>query len=197
MRLLRSLLALAVASSLLLAMPGSAAAYSTSWSTWSSRWFSPYRTAVTAAPITTTQSTAAQTVTPTTTNSTTASSPEQQLLSLLNRDRTQRGLHALQSDSTLISVARLKSNDMVSRNYFSHTSPTYGSPAQMLARYNVRYSTFGENIAKAGDAARIHSMWMNSAGHRANILNPKFTHVGIGTAVNGAGYAATQIFNGR
>lgn len=206
MRLLRTLLALTIASSLLLAMPGSAAAYSLNWSNWSSRWFSPYRTAATAyrtattttpSTVSTTPSTAARTVAPTATGTSAASSPEQQLLSLLNRERTQRGLRALQSDSTLISVARLKSNDMVSRNYFSHTSPTYGSPAQMLTRYNVRYSTFGENIAKAGDATRIHSMWMNSAGHRANILNPKFTHVGIGTAMNGAGYAATQIFIGR
>jgi uncharacterized YkwD family protein len=197
MRLLRTLLALTVASSLLLAMPGSAAAYSTTWSNWSSRWFSAYRTAVYAAPTTTAKSTAARTAAPTTTSTTAANSPEQQLLSLLNRERTQRGLRAVQSESTVTSVARLKSRDMVTRNYFSHTSPTYGSPAQMLARYNVRYSTFGENIAKAGGAARIHSMWMKSAGHRANILNPAFTHVGIGTAVNGAGYAATQIFIAR
>jgi uncharacterized YkwD family protein len=135
----------------------------------------------------TTKATAAQ-------STSTAQSPaEQTLLTLLNKERTQRGLAPLQLDSTLASLARLKSQDMIAKQYFNHTSPTYGTPAQMLARFNVHYNQFGENIAQGSSAAQIHVMWMNSPGHRANILNPKFTHIGIGVAGNGT-LTATQIF---
>lgn len=122
---------------------------------------------------------------------------EQTLFRLLNQERTQRGLSALQSDTTLVNLAQMKSRDMVMNRYFNHTSPTYGSPAQMLTRYGVSYRQFAENIAKGGEAARIHAQWMASPGHRANILNAQLSHVGIGVAEDGAGYAATQIFIAR
>lgn len=119
------------------------------------------------------------------------------LLTLLNQERSKYGLPRLQLDTTLSDLARTKSQDMVANRYFSHVSPTLGSPAQMLARNGVRYTQFAENIAQGSDASRIHAMWMNSAGHRANILNPAFTHVGIGTATGSSGSTATQLFVSR
>jgi uncharacterized YkwD family protein len=141
-------------------------------------------------------STSAPRTTEQTTN-TAQSSVEQTILRLLNQERTQRGLAPLQLDSSLSSVARAKSQDMVSKRYFSHTSPTYGSPAQMLTRFGIRYNLYGENIAQGGDATRIHAMWMASAGHRANMLNAKFTHVGIGVVSGSSGLTATQLFIAR
>lgn len=174
----------------------------------------PYssQTAVRAYPSTTSQSTAPSTTATRTTStagltttsesaantSTPTNSVESTLLSLLNKERTSRGLKPVTSDRSVAQVARAKSREMVSRNYFSHNSPTYGSPSQMLTRWGISYRTWAENIAKAGDAHRIHASWMASSGHRANILNPSFTHVGIGTApTSSGGYAATQLFIGR
>lgn len=117
------------------------------------------------------------------------------LLSLLNRERTSRGLAPLQLDASLAAVARTKSQEMAGVGYFSHTSPTYGSPQQMLSRYGIAYSAFAENIARGTSAANIHASWMASPGHRANILNPAFTRIGIGVAQSGSGmYSATQLF---
>jgi uncharacterized protein YkwD len=136
--------------------------------------------------------------TSTTASTGTASSPiEQTLLSLLNQERSKYGLLPLQNDATLTKVARMKSQDMVAKHYFSHTSPTYGSPAQMLTSNGVRYSQYGENIAQGGDAYRIHAMWMANPEHRANMLRTTFTTVGIGLAANGSGYNATQLFIAR
>lgn len=155
------------------------------------------------APITTRTSnystaTAAPKTATTATTSAPTSAPESTLLSLLNKERTSRGLKPLILDASVSQVARAKSREMVSRNYFSHTSPTYGSPSQMLTRWGISYRTWAENIARASDAYRIHASWMASSAHRANILKPSFTHVGIGTApTSSGGYAATQLFIGR
>ena len=166
-----------------------AAFYSTGWGNYS--WLTaPTRTY--SAPTTTLSAPAQTTASPT--SATTASPVAQTLLQLANRERTTRGLTPLQMDSQVTSVATTKSQDMVAKNYFSHTSPTYGSPAQMLTRFGVRYTSYGENIGQGTDAARIHSMWMASTAHRATILNPRFTHVGIGTAGT---YTATQLFISR
>jgi uncharacterized YkwD family protein len=138
------------------------------------------------------------TTTSTSTASTLNASVEKTLLSLLNAERTKRGLSPLQSDSSLTNLARLKSSDMVAKNYFSHTSPTYGTPAQMLSRYGISYRLYAENIAQGADAYRIHAMWLASAGHRANILNPQLNRVGIGVTRSSTGsYTATLLFIAR
>lgn len=143
-----------------------------------------------------------RTATPTTTaltstGNTAVTTVEQELLRLTNQERIKNGLAPLQADSTLVSLARLKSKDMVARNYFSHTSPTYGTPAQMLAKNGITYNYYAENIAQGADATRIHAMWMNSAGHRANILDARLNRIGIGVAPGGASYTATQLFIAR
>jgi uncharacterized YkwD family protein len=111
------------------------------------------------------------------------SSYEQQVIELVNKERSNRGLGLLKYDSQLGYVARLKSQDMIDKNYFSHTSPTYGSPFQMMEKYGLRFSAAGENIAYGQRTAQeVMNSWMNSAGHRANILSATYTHIGVGVA---------------
>ncbi len=123
---------------------------------------------------------------------------EQQMLDLVNRERTSRGLPPLQADPELTRLARLKSQDMINLNYFAHQSPTYGSPFEMMRAAGVTYRTAGENLAGASGVERAHTALMNSSGHRANILNPGFTHIGIGIITGGSyGMMFTQLFVGR
>jgi len=123
---------------------------------------------------------------------------EQQMLNLVNGERTKLGLKPLVADPELVKVARLKSQDMVNKNYFSHNSPTYGSPFDMLKQFGITYKTAGENIAGNGSVSGAHTSLMNSPGHRANILNTGFTHVGIGIVDGGPyGKMFTQMFVGR
>lgn len=126
------------------------------------------------------------------------SAAEQQMLNLVNQERTSRGLAALKADLELTRLARLKSQDMINLNYFAHQSPTYGSPFDMMRAAGISYRTAGENLAGASSVERAHNALMNSPGHRANILNSSFTHVGIG-AVSGGPYGMmfTQMFVGR
>lgn len=126
------------------------------------------------------------------------SADEQRMLDLVNLERARVGLAALQVDPTLVALARLKSEDMVARGYFGHMSPTYGSPFAMMDRAGVKYRYAGENLAGAPTVDIAHRALMNSPGHRANILSPNFTHVGIGIARGGPyGYMYTQMFVGR
>lgn len=109
-----------------------------------------------------------------------------EVFDLVNKERTERGLKALTLDDTLSNVATKKAQDMVDKGYFDHTSPTYGSPFEMLRRFGVQYSSAGENIA-AGQmtAQEVMDSWMNSSGHRANILNSDYTKIGIGYVEGG------------
>ncbi|BAU28684.1 putative YkwD family protein [Aneurinibacillus soli] len=122
---------------------------------------------------------------------------EQQMLDLVNKERTQRGLAPLKANLELTKLARLKAQDMIDKNYFSHQSPTYGSPFDMMNRFGVSYRTAGENIAGNSSVAAAHTALMNSEGHRANILNTAYTEVGIGI-VNGGPYGKmfVQMFKG-
>jgi len=122
---------------------------------------------------------------------------EQRMLDLVNAARTSAGLKPLQADMTLVKLARLKAQDMINKNYFSHTSPTYGSPFDMMKAAGVTYKYAGENLAGAPGVDIAHTNLMNSPGHRANILNANFTRVGIGV-VNGGPYGKmfVQMFNG-
>ena len=123
------------------------------------------------------------------------SNMEQRMVNLINEERRQNGLSPLQVDSKVTSVARKKAQDMVKNNYFSHYSPTYGSPFDMLDRFGVEYLHAGENLAANSSVQRAHSSLMNSSGHRQNILSKKFSKIGVGIKKsNKYGYIFVQIF---
>jgi uncharacterized YkwD family protein len=120
----------------------------------------------------------------------------EQVVQLTNEQRRQNGLPGLQVDGDLTNMAQTKARDMLDNNYFSHTSPTYGSPFEMMKRFGISYRFAGENIGKGQQTAeQVVSDWMNSPGHRANILNSSFTHIGIGHTENQDYWA--QEFIGR
>lgn len=121
---------------------------------------------------------------------------EGDVLVLVNKERAKRGIGPLVMNNNLRLLARMKSMDMRDKGYFSHYSPIYGSPFEMMTKYGVRYSAAGENIAMGqNSASAVMSAWMNSTGHRANILNPNFKEIGVGVAINKAGKIYwTQLF---
>ncbi len=121
---------------------------------------------------------------------------EREMFNLVNRERVQRGLPALQFDAALARLARLKAGDMVENNYFGHTSPTYGSPFDMMRKAGIRYVYAGENLAMAPTAASAHTALMDSRGHRANILNADFDRLGIGVVEKGRYKYFVQMFTG-
>lgn len=103
-----------------------------------------------------------------------------QVVSLVNQERAKAGLTALTSNSPLTAMALDKAKDMYNRNYFDHTSPTYGSPFDMMKTYGIQFSYAGENIAKGQRTPQeVMTAWMNSAGHRQNILNSHYTKIGV------------------
>lgn len=123
---------------------------------------------------------------------------EHHMLDLVNTERIKAGLAPLKVDMELVRLARLKSEDMIKNGYFAHYSPTYGSPFDMMKAAGITYRIAGENLAGAPTVERAHSGLMNSPGHRANILHPAFTHVGIGIVSGGPyGMMCTQMFIGR
>lgn len=120
------------------------------------------------------------------------------MVALVNQERAKAGLAPLVVDSRLTELARMKSADMVINDYFSHTSPTYGSPFDMMKAAGVSYRIAGENLAGAPTTAMAHDGLMQSTGHRANILREAFTHVGVGVVAGGPyGYIFTQLFIGN
>jgi len=158
----------------------------------------PTYSATTPTTTTAAKTTTATPTTGTTTATTGLTAAEQQMLNLVNQERAKNGLPALKADLQLTKLARLKSQDMINKNYFSHQSPTYGSPFDMMKTYGVSYRTAGENIAGNGSVSGAHTALMNSAGHRANILSANFTHIGIGIQSGGNyGMMFTQMFVGR
>lgn len=121
---------------------------------------------------------------------------EQEVIRLVNEIRVQNGLPTLTHNWELSRVARYKSQDMKDNNYFSHTSPVYGSPFQMIKNFGIRYRSAGENIAKGyASPQAVVNGWMNSSGHRANILNASFTQIGVGYVAGGNYW--TQMFIGK
>lgn len=106
---------------------------------------------------------------------------EQQMVNLVNQERQKSNLQPLTVDMDVARVARIKAKDMVDNNYFSHNSPTYGSPFDMLKSHGIKYLHAGENLAGNPSVESAHQALMNSEGHRKNILNPNYTHIGIGT----------------
>ena len=85
---------------------------------------------------------------------------------------------------------------MIDKNYFSHTSPTYGSPFDMMKSFGISYTAAGENIAKGQNSPQsVMNAWMNSSGHRANILNKSYNQIGVGVAKDSRGNLYwTQMF---
>lgn len=117
---------------------------------------------------------------------TAASSYEKEVIRLVNEIRAKNSLGTLKEDWELSRVARYKSEDMKNNNYFSHTSPTYGSPFDMMKKFGISYRGAAENIAKGQKTPReVVNAWMNSSGHRANILNKNYTHIGVGYVKSG------------
>ncbi|MFF2286753.1 CAP domain-containing protein [Peribacillus butanolivorans] len=121
---------------------------------------------------------------------------EQQVVKLTNAERAKQGLAALKIDTELSKVARLKSQDMKDKNYFDHNSPTYGSPFDMMKKFGISYTSAGENIAQGQKTPEeVVEAWMNSQGHRENIMNSSFTHIGVGYVESGNYW--TQQFIGK
>ena len=121
---------------------------------------------------------------------------EQQVIDLVNKQRANYGLPLLKGNWELCRVARYKSQDMINRGYFSHQSPTYGSPFTMMQNFGLRFSAAGENIAYGQRTPQdVMNAWMNSDGHRSNILSRVYNQIGVGVAkaANGTFYW-TQMF---
>jgi uncharacterized YkwD family protein/spore coat assembly protein SafA len=120
---------------------------------------------------------------------------EREVIRLVNAERTQRGLQPLRENWELSRVARFKSRDMVDHRYFAHNSPTYGTPFRMIRDFGLSFRTAGENIAYGQRTPQaVVNGWMNSSGHRANILNAAYTQIGVGYVADG--HYWTQMFIG-
>ncbi len=118
---------------------------------------------------------------------------ESEVIRLVNEIRVKNGLNALKADWELSRVARIKSQDMKDNKYFSHTSPVYGSPFNMIKNFGISYKSAAENIAKGQSTPQaVVNAWMNSSGHRANILNSSYTKIGVGYVAGG--HYWTQMF---
>jgi uncharacterized YkwD family protein/spore coat assembly protein SafA len=117
-----------------------------------------------------------------------ATANENEVTRLVNVERAKAGLPALSINWQLARVARYKSQDMINNNYFDHTSPTYGSPFDMMQSFGIRFTAAGENIAYGQTSPQeVMTGWMNSPGHRANILNSSYTQIGVGYAKDSNG----------
>lgn len=112
-------------------------------------------------------------------NSSSLTQEESELLFLINEERNKNNLPAFKIDENLQNVARLKAQDIVNNNYFSHISPTYGSPFEMLKSHNISYKTASENIAGNSNISKALNSWLNSESHRNNILSNDYNYTGI------------------
>ena len=121
---------------------------------------------------------------------------EQKVVELVNIERQKAGLQALTLNSEISNVARTKAKDMADNNYFAHQSPTYGSAGDMLTKFGIRSSAWGENLASGQKTPEsVVAAWMNSEGHRANIMSPDFSRIGVGYVTNSGGTPYwTQVF---
>lgn len=126
----------------------------------------------------------------------TTAAQEDEVIRLVNVQRAQAGLQPLKKNWELCRVARYKSADMANKGYFSHTSPTYGTPFQMMENFGLRFTAAGENIAYGQRTpAEVMKDWMNSPGHRSNIMSGAYTEIGVGLAKNKNGVCYwTQMF---
>lgn len=126
------------------------------------------------------------------------SQDEQTLLNLVNKARADAGAGPLAFDMDVMKTARLKAKDMVDNNYFSHQSPTYGSPFDMMRQFGISFKTAGENIAGNPSVQGAFNAWMQSPGHKQNILNSSYNYTGIGIVSSPTyGLILVQQFIGR
>ena len=121
---------------------------------------------------------------------------ENEVIRLTNIERSKKGLPALKANWQLSRCARYKSQDMINKNYFAHQSPTYGSPFDMIESFGISMAAGGENIAMGQRTPQeVVTAWMNSPGHRSNILSTAYTEIGVGCAKSSNGsYYWTQMF---
>ena len=128
---------------------------------------------------------------------------EDHIFKMVNEERGKNGKGPLALNSTMRGFARDKSKEMIELNYFSHNSPRNGYIGDILSKNGIKYKNVGENIAMQQGAETISSydmakkfmdMWMNSSGHRANILSSDYTNLGVGVAKSGTLVEATQVF---
>lgn len=128
----------------------------------------------------------------------TISNEANEVIKLVNIERSKNGLAPIKVNAELSKVATTKAQDMIDKNYFNHTSPTYGTPFDMMKKFNINYTAAGENIAYGQKTPTIvMNGWMNSSGHRANILNSNFTEIGVGVVKdkNGTPYWVQMFIN--
>lgn len=104
---------------------------------------------------------------------------EFEVLNLINKIRKENGLSELKINMELQNIAERKAIDIVTNEYFSHTSPTYGSPFDMMKTYNIKYKIAGENLAGNITSEKAVEAWMNSKLHKDNILDNRFEYTAI------------------
>lgn len=120
---------------------------------------------------------------PTTSVSNNTRALETEVIRLVNSERAKVGQPTMIENNELSRIARIKANDFINNNYFGHNSPTYGTPFEMMRAAGITFTAAAENIARGQrTAAEVMNTWMNSSGHRANILNPIYNQIGVGVA---------------
>jgi uncharacterized YkwD family protein len=122
---------------------------------------------------------------------------ELEVFFITNYDRERNGKEPLALNAALSNVAHQKSLDLYENHYFDHTSPEYGSPFEMMTTFGITYHMAGENIAAGQqNSVEVVGAWMDSPGHRENILNSSFTQIGVGHVQKNGGYGTywTQMF---
>ncbi|MFJ3204236.1 sigma-70 family RNA polymerase sigma factor [Streptomyces sp. NPDC086989] len=121
-----------------------------------------------------------------------------QVIALVNSERAKAGCGPLKEDPQLRAAAQGHSDDMAARDFFSHTNPDGADPGKRTTAAGYRWSTYGENIARGQQTAdSVMDSWMNSPGHRANILNCSFKDIGVGIHSGPGGPWWTQNFGAR
>lgn len=118
-------------------------------------------------------------------NATVDTQGEEGMLAMVNQERVSRGIAPLEMDAPLRLLARARADDMFRRGYFSHNTPEGQTPFDQMRSSNIPFLTAGENIALAPTLELAHQGFMNSSGHRANILNPDYRKIGIGVLDGG------------
>lgn len=116
------------------------------------------------------------------------------MIDMVNNERIKNGLKPLEVLPALMKAAEDKSIDMVENNYFSHSSPTYGPFYSMVYSRGIRFRSVGENLAKARNTKTAFYLLMGSEPHKKNMLNPYFTHIGVGIVKDKYGVVVTQLF---
>lgn len=128
---------------------------------------------------------------------------ENYIFTMVNEERSKIGKSNLTVNTVMKNLSRDKSKEMIELNYFDHNSPRNGYINDILNTKNIKYRNVGENIAMQESGKELSSsdmakqfmnMWMNSSGHKANILSDNFTQIGIGVAKKGSLIEATQTF---